>query len=137
MGLNPNALRQIVDTGIDAYTQATAKLKQAEGSIFEVTTISNGFIVTYQDIEEFETTVPKYTPRAPGHPRPTLGAPPEMETLRRWKIVVREVYCADGEAIKVQVDEALKLTEKVKQMKAQDVLSGGDDYLRLGTAVGA
>jgi hypothetical protein len=126
----------MVDTGISAYTQATAKLKQAEGSIFEVTTISNGFIVIYQDIEEYETKVPNY-PTHPGRLQPAIGSPPEMVTRRRWKIVTRNVYCADGEAIKVHVDEALKLTEKVKHMKAQDVLSDQDDTIGAYASVGA
>jgi len=133
MGLNPNALRHIVDTGIDAYTQATAKLNEADGSIFEVTTISNGFIVIYNDIEETVVKRATFTPRAPGHPRPQLGAPPEMETVRLWKVARKEVFCADAQAIKDQVDEALKLSEKIKLKKAEDVLSGqGDDYGTVG-----
>lgn len=125
--MSPDELRKVIQTGMAAVRGTLEKAKDEDRPVFEVTTISNGFIVTFPDVEEFEFKRPMLRP--PGQHRPmTVPAPPiEMETVKRWKLIWREVYCADAEAIKAQVDEALRLVEKVKHMKAQDVLSGQDD----------
>lgn len=105
-----------------------------QANLFTVRPISNGFLMDYDDVEEFEIKRPTMPgPRVAGHPRPQLGVPPEMETVRRWKVKRKEVFCADAQAIKDQVDEALKLSEKIKLKKAEDVLSGQSDtdYLAL------
>lgn len=126
-------LRKAIQAGVAVLRGTVEQAKNEDRPVFEVTTVSNGFIVTFPDIEEFEVKRPVLRPPAPGR-----MSPPNLEdeVIRRWKLIWREVYCADAEAIKVQVDEALRLVEKVKHLKAQDVLSGQGDDGYLGTAVG-
>jgi hypothetical protein len=103
----------------------TSEIQKAGGQrndvIFKVVPISNGFLVAFPDTEEYKVKGPVFRHLAPSQ-RPVLH--PEMEEKRRWRIVMREVYCADGDAIKLQIEEALKIVEKVKFMKAQAELTG-------------
>ena len=97
--------------------------------LLKVRPIANGFIMDYDDVEEYEVKIPVYdpthSPRGPGDMK--------TETRRKWKVVRKEVYCADAVAIKLQIDEALRLSEKIKYQMAQDSLSGEDELSEIGT----
>jgi hypothetical protein len=57
---------------------------------------------------------------SPGRPLGEL----KMETRKRWKMTRVSVFCADADQIKNQVDHALKLERRVKELIAQGILSG-------------
>jgi len=134
VNLTREEIRLAAKLGSELTMQGTmavpGTVQRSEGdAVFRVYAISNGFIAIFTDIEEYDVKVPVFVPRAPGHPGLGRGGGPStFETRRKWKLAYREVYCADAQALKAAIDESLKLANKVKQMKAQDILSGEDEY---------
>lgn len=116
--MNADELRELAKMGKAAMN----------ANLLSVRPIANGFLMDYDDVEEFDVKEPIYPPARLGQP-----GSPQFETRHRWRIVRKEVYCADAEAIKTEVDRALELEEKVKRLKAEGVLAGEEGY---GTVVG-
>lgn len=127
-------LLEVIRAGLKRMEAAVQAKKDTELPIFEVRPIMNGFIVFYNDVEEYDVTIPAYAP--PGqNPLNPPGAP-KMEQQRRYRMKRAEVYCADADAIKRAVEESLKLEEKVRLLIAEGVLRG-DHNPDHDTAVGA
>lgn len=127
MAINPE-IRQALRAALKKLdTELAKKSEEVDTTLFRVNPITNGYIVTFTDVEEFEVKVPIYDP--PGHPTARqLGQPPKMQPQRRWRLAQREVFCADAGEVKDQVDDALKLEQKVKNLVAEGVLGGNDGY---------
>lgn len=124
MGLNPE-IRQAMRAALKKLDAELAKKEDdPERPTFKTRPVSNGYLATFADIEEYETEVPVYDPPgSPGGP----GRLPKYEKRKRWRLVQREVYCADAAAIKIQVDEALALEEKIRLLIAEGALGGNDE----------
>lgn len=124
-------LLQVIKVGLEKMQAALRHQKDDALPIFEVNPISNGYLVSYNDVEEYTIQVPRFDPIAPGAPPTNRGArrQMDMETKARFRIKRAEVFCADAAAIKVAIDEALKLEEKVKLLIAENVLSDDTDAM--------
>jgi len=138
MALQPEVRRALRAALVKLHDELGKKDEQ-DTTVFRVNPISNGYIVSYDDVEEFEIKVPVYelpSAIAPGALPPggrKLGELPKMEAKKRWKLKRAEVFCVDAAAIKVAVDDALKLEEKVKNLIAEGVLSSdGPNYSEPG-----
>lgn len=115
--MNVEELRELARMG-------QAKLNE---HLFTVRPISNGFVVHYDDVEEYQAKVPVYD--VPAAPRMIPHGPPKMETRTKHRVVRKEVFCADAAAIKAEVDRALGLVDRVKLLRAEDVLLGEEPTL--------
>lgn len=132
--MDKQQVMQIIETGLKAARQKLLEEAEIAQPIFEVRPIGNGFVVQYNDIEQYDKQVVDYSQMNPTHGGRALGTPPQMRTVRRFRFKRAEVYCADAAAIKVAVDDALRLDEKVKLAAAEGVLSdSGDADLAVGT----
>jgi len=146
MAMNPE-VRHVLKAAVKKMGDELAKRPDEQLALFEVNPITNGYLVTYNNVEEYDVKIPVYelppaiapSPLPPGGYRPgrKLGEPPKMESQKRWKIVRSEVYCADGAAIKAAVDDALKLEEKVKNLIAEGILLNGEVHGDVDLAIGA
>lgn len=123
-------LAQVIRVGLEKMQAVLKHQKDDALPLFEVRPISNGYLVCYNDVEQYEVKVPTYHPVGPRHPGPPPGMPaaPTMETKQRFRLKRAEVFCSDAAAIKVAVDEALKLEEKVKLLVAENILSDDTDF---------
>jgi hypothetical protein len=144
MAMNPE-VRKVLQAAVKKMGDELAKRPDEQLPLFEVNPITNGYLVEYNNVEEYDVRFPVYDPPGaigvppPGSPRvihqgPPPGAP-RMETQKRWKIVRASVYCYDADAIKTAVDDALALEEKVKNLIAEGILSS--DSIHGDVAVGA
>lgn len=128
-------MRRSLQAALAKMREELAKKPDEEIPTFEVKPIHNGYLVEYNDVEEYTVKVPIYPPPGGVH---GVGTPcgPTYESQHRWKIVRVSVFCADADAIKHRVDESLRLEEKVKLLIAEGVLSSNDASV-FDTAVGA
>lgn len=125
MGLNPE-IRQAMRAALKKLdTELAKKEDDPERPTFKVRPVFNGHLATFVDVEEYETEVPIYTP--PGSPGYVAGMPPKYEVKKRWRLVQREVFCADAAGLKSMIDEALALEGRVKLLIAEGVLGGNDE----------
>lgn len=131
MAMSPE-IKQALRAALKKLDTELSKKEEEDTTIFRVNPISNGHIVTFVDVEDYEVEVPVYDP--PGAPNPLRPPkPPRFEKQKRWRLTQREVYCANAAAIKAQVDEALALEEKVRLLIAEGVLSGNADEPGVGS----
>lgn len=124
-------LAQVIRVGLEKMQAVLGRQKEDTLPVFEVRPISNGYLVCYNDVEQYDIQVPRFDPIAPGAPPTPRGArrQMDMETKTRFRLKRAEVFCADAAAIKVAVDEALRLEEKVKLLIAENVLSDDTDAM--------
>lgn len=121
-------MRRTLQGSLKALQEKLARGPEIPLTLFEVNPIDNGFLVSYNTTEEFSYDRPKFDPNA------AIGSGTKMETVHRWRLIRAKVYCADAAAIKVQVDEAVALDQKVKLLIAEGKLVGEDEAI---AAVGA
>lgn len=133
----PPEIRRTFRAGLQKMQEELAKEEEVDSSIFKVKPITNGFLVEYNDVEEYDVRVPHYEAFDPTKPRPALGSPLKMVTERRWRFKQATVFCADAGSIKKQIDHALDLERKVKELIAQGILTEGDGTTQTDLAVGA